>query len=70
MLGEIVTIFAAGRIAETSFADFPELENTIMDKIGLNVVIKNNKNNKGSITFSYKEMSQLNKIIDIIKSNY
>ena len=41
-----------------------------MDKIGLNVVIKNNKNNKGSITFSYKEMSQLNKIIDIIKSNY
>ena len=47
-----------------------ELENTIMDKIGLNVVIKNNKNNKGSITFSYKEMSQLNKIIDIIKSNY
>ena len=31
-----------------------ELENTIMDKIGLNVVIKNNKNNKGSITFSYK----------------
>ena len=47
-----------------------ELENTIMDKIGLNVVIKNNKNNKGSITFSYKEISQLNKIIDIIKSNY
>ena len=47
-----------------------ELENTIMDKIGLNVVIKNNKNNKGSITFSYKEMSQLNKIIEIIKSNY
>ena len=30
MLGDIVTIFAAGRIAETSFADLPELENTII----------------------------------------
>ncbi len=47
-----------------------ELENSIIDKIGLNVIIKNNKNNKGSITFSYKEISQLNKIIEIIKSNY
>ena len=47
-----------------------DLENAIINKIGLNVVIKNNKNNKGSITFSYKEMSQLNKIIEIIKSNY
>ena len=26
ILGEIVTIFAAGRIAETSLADFPEFE--------------------------------------------
>ena len=41
-----------------------------MDKIGLNVVIKNKKNNKGSITFSYQDVDQLNKIIDIIKSNY
>ena len=47
-----------------------DLEKAITDKIGLNVVIKNNKNNKGSITFSYKEMSQLNKIIEVIKSNY
>ena len=47
-----------------------DLENTLSDKIGLNVVIKNNKQNKGTITFSYKEIDQLNKIIDIIKSNY
>ena len=26
--------------------------------------------NKGTITFAYKEIDQLNKIIDIIKSNY
>ena len=46
------------------------LEDSISDKIGLNVSIKNNKNNKGSITFSYHDIDQLNKIIDIIKSNY
>ena len=47
-----------------------DLERSISEKIGLNVIIKNNKRNKGSITFSYKEIDQLNKIIDIIKSNY
>tara|TARA_S200000501_G_scaffold188542_1_gene177331 strand:- start:387 stop:1229 length:843 start_codon:yes stop_codon:yes gene_type:complete len=46
------------------------LERDISEKIGLNVIIKNNKTNKGSITFSYKEIDQLNKIIEIIKSNY
>ena len=46
------------------------LEQSIVDKIGLNVIIKNNKNNKGTITLSYKDIDQLNKIIDIIKSNY
>ena len=47
-----------------------DLERDISEKIGLNVVIKNNKRNKGSITFSYKEIDQLNKIIEIVKSNY
>ena len=47
-----------------------DLENSISAKIGLNVSIKNRKNNKGSITFSYHDIDQLNKIIDIIKSNY
>ena len=46
------------------------LEKIISDKIGLNVSIKNNKKNKGTITFIYHDIDQLNKIIDIIKSNY
>jgi ParB family chromosome partitioning protein len=46
------------------------LESSIVEKIGLNVLIKNKKNNSGSITFEYKEVDQLNKIIKIIKSNY
>ena len=47
-----------------------DLENSISEKIGISVSIKNNKNNKGTISFYYKELDQLNKIIDIIKSGY
>ena len=46
------------------------LELSISNKIGLNVDIKNNKRNKGKISFEYKDLNQLNKIIEIIKSNY
>ena len=46
------------------------LEMSIVNKIGLNVEIKNKKNNKGKIIFEYKSLDQLNKIIDIIKANY
>ena len=47
-----------------------DLENELTSKIGLNVLIKNNRKNKGTITFSYKDIDQLNKIIEIIKNNY
>ncbi len=46
------------------------LELSVSNKIGLNVNIQNNKRNKGKISFEYKDLDQLNKIIDIIKSNY
>jgi ParB family chromosome partitioning protein len=46
------------------------LELSISNKIGINVEIQNNKRNKGKISFEYKDLDQLNKIIDIIKSNY
>jgi len=46
------------------------LELSISNKIGLNVDIQNSKRNKGKISFEYKDLNQLNKIIDIIKSNY
>ena len=51
-------------------ANLQALESLIIDKIGLNVLIKNKKNNSGSIVFEYKDLDQLNKIIEIIKSNY
>ena len=46
------------------------LELSISNKVGLNVDIQNNKRNKGKISFEYKDLDQLNRIIDIIKSNY
>ena len=57
----------ANRIKDPNIKD---LEQSIIDKTGLNVLIKNNKKNKGTITFSYHDNDQLNKIIDVIKSNY
>jgi len=46
------------------------LESSIREKIGLNILIKNKKNNKGTLILEYKDLDQLNKIISIIKSNY
>ena len=46
------------------------LELSVSNKIGLNVDIQNNKRNKGKISFEYKDLDQLNKIIEIIKNYY
>ena len=59
-----------GFYAKSNDPNIVNLEKSISDKIGLNVVIKNTRKNKGTITFAYHDVEQLNKIIDIIKSNY
>ena len=46
------------------------LELSISNKIGINVDIQNNHRNKGKISFEYKDLDQLNKIIEIIKNHY
>jgi ParB family chromosome partitioning protein len=46
------------------------LELSVSNKIGLNVAIQNSKRNKGKISFEYKDLDQLNKIIEVIKANY
>jgi ParB family transcriptional regulator, chromosome partitioning protein len=65
-----VKIFKTKKNKFSKDANIKELESSISDKIGLSVIIKNNKNNKGTIAFSYKDIDQLNKIIEIIKFNY
>ena len=67
-----VKIFKSGKKPTKKLIDpnLNSLQESVKEKIGLNVLIKNKKNNSGSIAFEYKEIDQLNKIIEIIKSNY
>jgi ParB family chromosome partitioning protein len=51
-------------------ANLETLELSIREKVGLNILIKNKKNNTGTLILEYKDLNQLNKIIEIIKSNY
>ena len=67
-----VKIFKVNKqsIRPSKDANLQALEDSVTEKIGLNVLIKNRKNNTGSIIFEYKDNDQLNKIIDIVKLNY
>jgi len=68
----LVRIFKTKKIPKFQIKD-PNLKNlelNLSEKIGLNVLIKNNKNNTGSITLEYKNIEQLNKLIEVIKLNY
>ena len=67
-----VKIFKKKKGQFTSIKDpnLNSLEQSVQEKIGLKVNIKSNKKNKGSITFNFSDLDQLNKIISIIKSNY
>ena len=47
-----------------------DLEENLQDKTGIKVFIKNKKNNSGFLTFEYKELDQLNRLIMVIKANY
>ena len=51
-------------------ANLTSLETSIEDKTGIKVFIKNKKNNAGSVTFEYKDLDQLNRLIMVIKANY
>ena len=47
-----------------------DLQKSLEEKTGLNVVISNKKNNSGTINFEYQNLEQLDKIIAVIKKNY
>jgi len=46
------------------------LESSIEEKTGIKVFIRNKKNNTGNVTFEYKNLDQLNRLIMVIKANY
>ena len=47
-----------------------ELQKTLEEKTGLVVSINNKKNNSGSINFEYKDLDQLDRLIEIVKKYY
>ena len=51
-------------------SDIKDLENNLKDKLGIRVSIINKRNNRGQITFDYKDLDQLNRLIEVIKANY
>ena len=51
-------------------ANLKNLEESIEEKIGIKVLIRNKKNNSGQVTFEYKDLDQLNRLIMVIKANY
>ena len=47
-----------------------DLQKDLEEKTGLSVSINNKKNNSGTIVFEYRDLDQLDKLIDAIKKNY
>ena len=68
----LIKIFKSKKTSKIDFKDanLKQLEKSLSEKIGLRVFIKNKKNNTGSVLFEYKDLDQLNKLMDVIKFNY
>ena len=47
-----------------------DLQKVLEEKTGLSVSIHNKRNNTGTISFNYRDLDQLDKLIDTIKNNY
>ena len=59
-----------GKIKITKNANLADLESGIEETTGIKVFIRNKKNNTGQVTFEYKDLDQLNRLIMVIKANY
>ena len=51
-------------------SNIQDIENQLMEKIGMRVYVNNNKNNSGTLTFKYKGLDQMERLIQVIKNNY
>ena len=47
-----------------------DLQKDLEEKTGLSVSINNKKNNSGTVSFEYRDLDQLDKLINTIKKNY
>ena len=58
------------KVVPSKDSNILDLEKSLVDKTGINVEIKNNKNNSGRLSFEYRNLEQLDRLINIIKNNY
>ena len=58
------------KVVPSKDSNILDLEKSLVDKTGINVEIKNNKNNSGILSFEYKNLEQLDRLINIIRNNY
>ena len=61
--------FNSNKTKKNKNADLLSLESSIEDKTGIKVSITNKKNNSGMVSFQYKDLDQLNRLIMVIKEN-
>ena len=58
------------KVVPSKDSNILDLEKSLVDKTGISVEIKNNKNNSGRLSFEYRNLEQLDRLINIIKNNY
>jgi len=58
------------KIKSLKDANIIDMENQISSKIGMKVNINNKRNNSGTLTFEYKDIDQLDRVVQVIKDNY
>ena len=58
------------RLVSNKDTNIFELEKALEDKTGLSIVIQNKKNNSGKVAFEYKNLDQLDRLMDVIKRHY
>ena len=58
------------KLVQKKDANILDLQKSLEEKTGLNVSVNNKKNNSGTISFEYKDLDQLDRIINAIKNNY
>ena len=58
------------KVVSSKDSNILDLEKSLVDKTGINVEIKNNKDNSGRLSFEYRSLEQLDRLINVIKNNY
>ena len=68
----LVRILKSGskNIFKSKDSNITAMEKDLADKLGMRVYLNNKKNNSGTLTFEYKGLDQLDRLIMVIKNNF